>query len=421
MADEHLQHPESEELDHEPFPEPPESGPEPGDEQPVELTIGEEKDETVEPRDRLQLFIRNLDWKLIGMILVIKALLFIFAAQSFQILDNKKAEGLYGALEIWNRWDSLNYIRLAQYGYSGEGQLRPLLVFYPLFPWVIRFFTFFTGNYLVSAIFISTIASIAAGLLLKNVILLDHSEETANRAVWFLFIFPTSYFLHIGYTESLFLTLALGGFLAARKDRWWLAGVLGALACLTRGTGLVLLPALAAEAIQDFRVRRRWNWGWLWIAVVPLGFGIYLLVNRHAAGDPFAFIGIRRQFFYISSSLPWVGITDTFRSMKYRTPAEAELIGTQELLFMTLGLVCAIVSAIKLRVSYGVWIAGNWLLVTSVTFIASVPRYTLVMFPIYILFAKLARRSLWNVAITVWSLLYLSLFAAEFVRGRWAF
>jgi hypothetical protein len=395
-----------------------------GDQDPEPALTAAPDDEEVpavaEPRDQAQDFLRRLDWQLIGMILVIKALLFIFAARSYQILENRPAGGLFGALEIWNRWDSLNYIRLAQFGYSGTGELRPLMVFYPLLPWVIRFITFFTGNYLVSAIAISTIASISAGLLLKKLVLLDHSEETANRAVWFLFIFPTSYFLHIGYTESLFLTFALGSFLAARKDRWGLAGVLGALACMTRGTGLVLVPALAVEAIQTLRTTRRWNWGWLWIAIVPLGFAVYLLVNRQAAGSAFAFIGIRREFFSISLSPPWVGIAETFRSFN-RTPAEAELIGTQELLFITLGLVCAIAGAIKLRASYATWIAGNWLLITSVTFIASVPRYTLIMFPIFILFAKLAKRPLWNVAITVWSLLHLSLFAAEFVRGRWAF
>ena len=68
------------------------------------------------------------------------------------------------------------------------------------------------------------------------------------RAAWFLLIFPTAYFLHIGYTESLFLALVLGSFLAARTDRWWLAGILGGLAALTRINGLVLIPALAAEA-----------------------------------------------------------------------------------------------------------------------------------------------------------------------------
>ncbi len=64
---------------------------------------------------------------------------------------------------------------------------------------------------------------------------------------------------------------------------------------------------------------------------------------------------------------------------------------------------------------------GNWLLFTSVSFIVSVPRYTITMFPIFFLFAMLATRRLWLVVITVWSLLYLAIFASLFAWGRWAF
>ena len=67
------------------------------------------------------------------------------------------------------------------------------------------------------------------------------------------------------------------------------------------------------------------------------------------------------------------------------------------------------------------WMAGNWLLLASVTFIESMPRYALVMFPIFILFALLAKNQFWNALITVWSLLFLALFTSLFVRGWWAF
>jgi hypothetical protein len=64
---------------------------------------------------------------------------------------------------------------------------------------------------------------------------------------------------------------------------------------------------------------------------------------------------------------------------------------------------------------------GSWLLVVSATFIESMPRYMLTMFPIFILFALLARHRLWNALITIWSLLFLALFTGLFVRGLWAF
>jgi Gpi18-like mannosyltransferase len=238
--------------------------------------------------------------------------------------------------------------------------------------------------------------------------------------VWFLFIFPTSYFLHIGYTESLFLALALGCFLAARTDRWWLAGLLGALVCGTRINGLLLVPALAVEALQVYRATRRWQWSWLWIAIVPLGTVVYLFLNLHVSGNAFQFMVFQREHWSKTLAFPWVGIAGTLDAIS-RNNAEGQMVGVQEFFFILLGLAATIWCCLKLRAAYGVWMAGNWLLFTSTSFILSVPRYTLVLFPIFILFAQLARRAFWRTVITVWSLLFLAIFIAQFVQGRWAF
>lgn len=162
-----------------------------------------------EPAAPLFLRLRHHEWRLIALVIAIKALLFLFAGQSYQVLQNERIAGVRGWLEIWDRWDALNYQKLAQFGYSATGELQPLLAFYPLYPWTVRLFAFFTRDYLFSAFIISTVASLATAIVLLRLVELDYSKELAQRAVWFLFIFPTSYFLHIGYTESLFLMLAL--------------------------------------------------------------------------------------------------------------------------------------------------------------------------------------------------------------------
>ena len=97
------------------------------------------------------------------------------------------------------------------------------------------------------------------------------------------------------------------------------------------------------------------------------------------------------------------------------------MVGVQELYFTALGFICAIASWIKLRPLYAMWMTASWLLFASVTFIESAPRYTLTLFPIFILFALWGANRFWNAVITVWSLLFLALFAALFVRGWWAF
>ncbi len=372
------------------------------------------------PKPAAKPVIQTDETGLVAMMLAIKALVFLYAGQSYQVLSDQRIAGVYGWLELWNHWDSLHYQKLAAHGYSAVGEMKPSMVFYPLFPWAVRLVAFVIKDHLVSAFIVSTFASIAAGLLLYRLVQLDYPKGVADHSVWFLFIFPTSYFLHIGYTESLFLMLVIGCVLAARTGRWPLAGMLGALACLTRVTGLVMIPALLMEAGQQYWTARRWQWQWLSVAIVPLGFGGYLLLNNQVAGDPFAFMPIMKELYHKSLAWPWIGVREAMGALN-RTPSQAQIVGIQELLFIALGFVCTIASWIKLRPIYSVWMTGNWLLFTSVSFVVSVPRYTLTMFPIFFLFAMLARRRVWLAIITVWSLLYLALFASLFAWGRWAF
>lgn len=364
---------------------------------------------------------RQFDWTIIGCILVIKAVLFIFAVMSFDILENQPVQAHLGWLKIWNRWDSLSYQSLAQNGYQSAGEARFQLAFFPLFPWITRLFSYVFSDYLVSAIIVSGLASIIAGLLLQRLSLLDAPPNVARRAVWFLFIFPTSYFLHISYTESLFLALVMGCFLAARNDRWLLVGILGFLAGLTRINSLILIPALSLEAFQQYRETGRWRWGWSLILAIAIGFGGYLLLNDHVMGDPLAFMKFQQEHWYRSLTWPWVGIKGAWGSIWGRSPAESQMVGLQEFLFAALGLFCTIWCFRRLRPSYGVWMALNWLLFTSTSFMLSVPRYTLVMFPIFILFSRISARPVWNTLITTWSILFLALFTTLFVRGHWAF
>ena len=379
------------------------------------LTSGDASQSIKERLARAVGFVPAQDWLVVGWVLAIKALIFVLGIKSYQILENKRFSGIHPWLEIWNRWDAPHYLQVAQTGY----QAKDVLV-YPLFPWCVRLVAFLGGDYLVAALIVAGAALIAAAVLLRRLVELDYPADVAQRGVWFFLIFPTAYFLHVGYTESLFLGLALGCLLAARTERWWLAGALGALSTMTRATGLVLIPTLVVELIHQFVATKRWQWRWLWIAVVPAGYGVYLFINWHFAGGVFAFLHTRKQFFYTSPSWPWTGISHAIGDL-HRAPGQAEMVGAQELYFITLGLVCAIVSWIKLRPLYAMWITMNWLGATSLTFVQSAPRYSLTMFPIFILFALLAANRFWNAVITVWSLLFLALFTAVFVRGWWAF
>ena len=356
------------------------------------------------------------------MALAIKALVLLFGLASYEALANQRVRSFDAFLAIWNRWDAPHYLDLARYGYQATGEIGLFIVFFPLFPLLTRLAAIPFGDYLVGAFVVSTLASVAAAVLFYRLFALDDARDLAQRAVWFLFIFPTSYFLHIGYTESLFLALVAGCVLAGRMHHWSLAGVLGLCAGLARLNGALLMPVLAVEALLQYRATRRWHWSWLWIGAVALGPALYLLLNYHVTGDPFRFVTLQREHWFQHDPVwPWVELRETARAITWREPNEAQTIGVQALHFALLGLAGTVATWLTLRPSYGVWMTANWLLFTTNTLVYSAPRYTLTLFPLFILFARLAQNRGWNTVITVWSLLLLGLFTSLFVQDRWAF
>lgn len=364
-------------------------------------------------------------WLNINVILTVvvsKALLLIFAAQAYLIVSEKPFTGNDSFLGIWDRWDAVQYLKIAQEGYVANGDDRFLIVFFPLYPALVALLQFILRDQLLSAFIVSGVASLAAGLVLRSLVRIDHSEKTAQLAVIFLFIFPTSYFLHIPYTESLFLALIIGSFLAARKRSWVVAGMLGCLACLTRINGLILFPALLFEVLIEYRESRQFNSKWLFLLMIPLGFGGYLALNYIVAGDPLIFLTYQREHWFRYFRWPWEGVWETIKRIDNPKVADAQMTGVQEVLFVLIGAAATIFGWRHLRNSYRVWMAANWLLFVSTSFVLSVPRYTLSLFPLFILMAMAARVSrAVNFEFWVWSLLFLSLFSIQFVRGNWAF
>ena len=345
------------------------------------------------------------------------------------------------AFEVWNRWDAPHYLDLVVFGYRAEdagnligpggyrsvypGDLPLYIVFYPLFPWVATALNAVIGDPLISALLVATAASLVVAPLMYRLVRQDEPPGVALRAAWFLLVFPTAYFLHIGYTESLFLALVLGSFLAARTERWWLAGILGGLAALTRINGLILLLALPAEAFTQWltapRGERRLRPEWLAIGLVGVGFAAYLGLNQVVYGHPFEFLRVQSDHWFKEAAPPWEAIASAFGWFRAEDLEDVILYAVLELGFVALGLVGVIVAALRLRPAYFAWMAGNWLLFTSTSFLLSVPRYTLTLFPLMILMGLVARRTWVLVLLSVVSLAGFVVFAARFASGVWAF
>jgi hypothetical protein len=360
------------------------------------------------------------EWELVVMVLIVKALLFWYGMLSFEIHYNKWILTRQDAIDLLNHWDVGQYLNIATLGYGPTGDARLRLAFYPLYPWLIRLLTPVFRSPHLAGLAVTTIASMALAVALFRLVKIDFDSDVARRAVWFLFIFPSSYFLHVAYTESLFLLFIVAAFIACRRGRWMYAGVYGALATLTHGPGILLVAAFGVEGLHELWLTRRWNIRWLWVSLIPLGFGFFMFVNYHITGDPLAFVTVAGEHWTNQLTVPWAAYNQLGVN-GWMSPADAITHGMVIMLFVVGGLVATIASAWWLRPCYTMWMASNWLIIAMQSWDMSAPRLMLAMFPIFILEAMVSRNRLASAALNLWSMLFLALFCGEFFKGHWAF
>jgi hypothetical protein len=377
---------------------------------------------------------------IIGLTLAIKVGVLVLGVVAWQLVHGGTAPQ-FPALELWDRWDAPHYTDIIVYGYQFDdlgnlansygyrqvypGELELYIVFYPLFPWLGWAVNAVLQAPVLSAFIVAGVASLFVGPLLYRLVRHDEGPDVALRSAWFLLIFPTAYFLHIGYTEALFMALVIGSFLAARTDRWWLAGLLGGLAALTRINGLVLLLALPVEAATQWYMQapgeRRFRWRWLAIGLVGVGFAIYLGVNYAIYGTPFQFLDVQRGHWFKELAPPWDAINSALGWFGDKNPDVVLMHGVMELLFVGIGAVGTLVAAFRFRPSWFAWMAGNLVLFVSTSFLLSTPRYVLTLFPLFVALALPTRRTWLLLALSAVSIAGFVYFASRFATGSWAY
>ena len=320
----------------------------------------------------------------------------------------------------WDQWDARHYVYLATHGYGGIGDARNLIAFFPLYPALISAVSAVGLPARTAALLISNVAGVVAAILLYEIARVDGRERAAWRAAAFFTVFPTAYFLLVGYTEALFCALTFGSVLAARHRRWLWAGLLGGLASAARLTGLALLPFIVIELVAARRALRS-----LWQLAVPpllvgLGFVTYILTNLLILGDPLAFVTVQREHWSHSFAAPWLGLESAVRSISWRVPWEKLTVGGGEIAGGITAYLVTVLSWLRLRPADAVYATIVTVLVTFLPFWLSIPRYLLGMYPLFLLAGRITRRWLYLPLVGL-SFIALIVFGLAFGRGYWAF
>ena len=353
--------------------------------------------------------------------------------------DPTLTHDLGAVTDVWARWDSVWFLRIAEHGYNAASGAAS--AFYPVYPLTVAGLgRVFFGHYVLAGILISLVAAFGSFLLLYQLTEERLGADGARRAVLYLAFFPFALFLQAVYSESLYLLLTLAAFALAERRRFLPAGLAAGLALLTRPTGIALLPALALLAWRErHRLRALGS-----LAIAPLLFCAYPLYLWQAEGDPWAFVRAQRLWSrHLSPAGPFGGIWDGLRAgwagveqlasgshthvywtaVQDTDPIRAATINLENLAFLVLFVVLTVIAWRRFGSPYGLFAALSLAIPLCVPShrwpLLSMPRFGLTIFPLFLALAVVGRRPRVHTAIVAISSLLLGVAIVQWALWQW--
>lgn len=337
----------------------------------------------------------------------------------------------------WERWDALWYLRIAAHGYSpNDGSAA----FFPGYPLLVRDVGWLAGGrLLLAAYLVSSAALVIALVTVYRLTEYEFDTDLARRTVLLLCVFPTSFFFFAPYSESLFLALSAGALLSARRANWPVATVLAAGATATRSIGVMVGAAIAVESARQALAARRTTAAapgerrWLAGAVLRTfavaagslgGIAAYLGWWWATAGSPRlpfeAEGGWQRHLQW-----PWVTLWHGAREGLRWIGIYAGGYQLIDLLIVAVVLAAAGWATVRTPLMFRVYTIGSIAAPLCLVFAGrpfmSMPRFALVVVPLFWALAALSRRFGATGAVAAASATGLGVCALLFVNWYWIF
>ncbi len=300
----------------------------------------------------------------------------------------------------WLQWDAQWQVAIAHSGYGivivGAHHTYSTAAFQPILPGLIAATERLTGlSSAAAGLTIATLA-VAAGLVgLHRLVAVDYGLQAAGLTVILLLLFPTALFLGAPYAEPLVLAEVVWAFVAVRRARPLLGGLLVGAAILTKLFAGVFLIALATEAAAVagpvWRARLR---GVALSMLGPLagivGLGAFYGIVFH---NPLIVLFAEQDWSGRQLALPVVSLWKAFHPPPHFNLNDAAAIA--DLAAVVLLMAAALFAWMRLRRSYAVALTTLLLAFTSTSTLVSTARWTLDAFPLFIVGGVLAAKRPW--------------------------
>lgn len=347
------------------------------------------------------------------------------------MLIQKQAGDSFSSFQfIWNKWDADHYLFIAENWYVTTGDKRFLIVFYPFYPLVIRFFHLFINNYFWSGMLVSNISLVAACFYLYRLTEMDFGDDVPLNSVKYLLLFPVSFFLGATFSESLFILLSIMTLYYARKERWLIACICGMLAAFTRSLGVLLVIPVFVEYLVQCKVvyhlrgkafkivLKDFLRKGLSFFLIPFGTLLYLWVNKSVTGDWLKFLEYQKDHWSQSFGLFFANMETFVLNAASWKPEESVSLWIPQIIIILCAMVLLLCGFRKIRASYMVYFFVYLFVSISPTWLLSGPRYVMSIFPIYMILALLSKNKVADILLTSVSVLLLAFCTLAYVTGH---
>ncbi len=292
-------------------------------------------------------------------------------------------------LAPWYRWDTARYLEISNFGYDFN---LVNVVWPPLYPFLVKIFSFIFKPSIFASIIVSNLFLVFS-LFLFYLLTNDYfDEEIAKKSLFFLLLFPSSFYFIAGYSESLFLFLSISVFLLLRKKRWLWAGFIAALATLTRVQGLLLVIPILVELVKEHKeekILKQLFTHSIACVYAPISYGLYSMYVHYGLHTDYPWVMLNK-YWNQRFGLPWEGIIGTTRFLinnigKYYDPSQFMNFLNLSLVLVTAILLVTMRKKIPLSLSIYSWFM-LFVIIGKIdhndVFVGSI-RYIMVIFPIY--------------------------------------
>lgn len=312
---------------------------------------------------------------------------------------------------IWSfgNFDGVHYIGIAKDGYAYQFT-QAFFPFYPILMKIVSFVTF--GNFLIAGLVVSNIAFLIGLFIFYKLVKKTHNENIAYWSCLFLLSFPTSFYFGAVYTEGLFFMLIISSFYLYDQKKIWQASIVGAFASATRLIGIFLAPAFSARAKTKFHIS---------LLIIPLGLISYMIFLKLEFNNPFYFLTAQTIFGQERSTTQIILLPQVFyRYLKILTTTSGLVLATAafELISTIFALSLLLIAYKKVKIEWLIFSVMAVITPTLTGTFASMPRYILIAFPIFIVLGSIK-----NVAVKIFILIIflvlLTVATIFFSQGYW--